>query len=248
MRLVLQKVAWRVNYFWGLFWGVLGGGRIRVMADMKLIIPKFVGSMSRAGATAGDYSVSDIRNLQRALKAIDPKLRTQLLREAKAPARPVQQQVVQAIQKVTPISGLTQGRLNWNGSVDSKGKTHKPTNVKIQFRTSSSGKSDKTTLVRVRAASPAVTFVDMAGRSGKYLNAGYRGTGRTRPYLWRSPSGEIQQRTHRVNGQIGGIFKEYGRKASRFIWPAAEQSIPEARNQVDKVLQKFIDIVNRKGI
>lgn len=213
-----------------------------------LEIPKFSGSVGTPSASSGNYSITQIRTLQRALKAIDPKLRTQLLRDAKKPAKPVQQNIIQAIGKVTPNSGLQRGRLNWNGSVDAKGKTHKPTDVKIQFRTSSNGRSKETTLVRVRAASPAVTFADMAGRSGNYINAGYRGSGRTRPYLWRTRSGDQIQRTHQVNGQIEGIFKKLGRKASRFIWPAAEQSIPQARNEIDQVVQKYIDIANRKGI
>lgn len=217
-------------------------------AMFNLEIPKFTGSISTPSAGSGNYSVTQIRQLQRALKNIDPNLRKQLLREAKAPAKPVQQSVIKAIQKVEPNSGLLRGRLNWNASVDAKGKTHKPTDVKIQFRTASSGKSAETTLVKVRAASPAVVFADMAGRSGKYIDAGYKGTGRTREYIWRAPNGELMKRTHAVNGQIEGVFKKLGRKASRFIWPAAEQSIPAARNEIDQVIQKFIDIANRKGI
>lgn len=212
-----------------------------------LEIPKFSGSAGTPSAS-GNYSVTQIRTLQRALKNIDPKLRRELLREAKKPAKPVQQSVIAAIGKVTPNSGLQRGRLNWNGSIDAKGKSHKPTDVKINFRTQSNGRSKETTLVRVRAASPAVTFADMAGRSGKYIDAGYKGSGRTRPYAWRSPSGVYIQRTHAVRGQIEGIFRKLGRKASRFIWPAAERSIPQARNEIDQVIQKYIDIVNRKGI
>ena len=189
-----------------------------------------------------------MRQLQRALKNIDPEFRKHLLREAKAPAEPVRQNIITAIGRVTPNSGLTRGRLNWNNSLDAKGKKHKPTDVKIQFRTASSGKSDRTTLVRVRVASPAVVFADMAGRSGTYINSGYRGSGRTRKYQWRSPSGDIISRSHKVNGQIEGIFKKLGRKASRFVWPAAEKSIPQVQSEIEKVIDKYIDIVNRKGI
>jgi hypothetical protein len=215
---------------------------------LKIQIPTFSGSISTPSAASGNYSITQIRKLQRALKDIDPKLRTELLREAKRPAKPVRESVIKGIQKVTPNSGLTRGRLNWNASVDAKGKTHKATDVRIQFRTASSGKSKETTLVRVRALSPAVVFADMAGKSGRFIDKGYQGTGRTREYQWRAPNGQIMKRTHAVNGQVEGIFKKLGRNASRFIWPAAEQSIPQARNEIDLVVQKYIDIANRKGI
>lgn len=258
MRLVLQKVAWRVNYFRGLFWGVLGGGRIRVMADMKLIIPKFVGSMSRAGVKVNDYSVSDIRNLQRALKAIDPKLRTQLLREAKEPAKPIQSAVKSAIPSTAPLSGMNNaGRLNWQQSVNAKGKVIRAKDVSINFRTASSGKSLTTTLVRVKVASPAVVMADMAGKSGRFEGKGYKGTGRTREYNWKDTT-----RSHRVDGQglkkpnrvykfrtpgeamIAGL----GGRGSRFVWPAAERGLPGARREVEQVIAKFIRVVNQKGL
>ena len=212
------------------------------MAGLNLIIPKFVGSLGRAGVGVGDYSVGDIRKLQRALKAIDPKLRTQLLREAKASAKPVQAAVKSAIPAVAPLSGMTQGRLAWSASVDAKGRSHNPKDVKIQFRTSSSGKSLTTSLVRVRVASPAVVVADMAGKSGRFIDAGYNGSGRTRSYPYKGG-----QRTHRVNGQGKAMIKALGRTPSRYVWPAAERSIPAARDAVDKVITKFAQIINQKG-
>lgn len=227
------------------------------MADLKLIIPKFIGSLGRSGVSTGDYSVADIRNLQRALKAIDPKLRAELIREAKAPAKPIQSAVKSAIPAVAPLSGLNQGRLNWSSSVDSKGRSHSPKDVKIQFRTSSSGKSLTTSLVRVRVASPAVVFADMAGRSGRFIGAGYKGSGRTREYNWKGTT-----RSHRVDGngvkkpnrvykyasQGRALIDNLGGSASRFVWPAAERAVPAARIEINKVLDKFARKINRKGI
>jgi hypothetical protein len=227
------------------------------MADLKLVIPKFTGSLGRSGVSSGDYSVSDIRQLQRALKALDPKLRTQLLREAKEPAKPIQAAIKSAIPAVAPLSGMTAGRLSWEASRDGKGKAHKAKDVKIQFRTSSSGKSNVTSLVRVRVASPAVVFADMAGRSGRYMGAGYRGSGVTRPYPYK---GGV--RVHHVDGkgakkpgreykfarQGDALLKGLGGSASRYVWPAAERSIPAAREAVDRVITKFAQMVNKKGL
>lgn len=192
---------------------------------------------------SNDYSVTQIRELQKRLKSIDPKLRTQLLRDAKAPAQAIVSKVKPAINAVTPLSGMTRGRLNWNSSIDAKGKAHKPDDVKIQFRTRSTGRSNTTTLVRVQVASPAVVMADMAGRSNRFLDAGYKGTGVTREYPYKGGS-----RRHRVNGQGRKMIQNLGGSASRYVWPAAEQSIPAVRTQIEQVLARAYQTMNRKGL
>jgi len=209
---------------------------------LKLEIPKTVGSLRSAGVSAKSASVNDIRELQRRLKRIDPEFRKALLREAKKPAKPIQAAIKNRLASVTPPSGLTQGRLNWNASTDAKGRVHPPTDVKIEFRTKSSGSRTVTSLVRIRAASPAVAMADMAGRSGRFIDAGYKGTGRTRMYKWKNT-----ERMHTVNGQGRALIRRLGGKASRFVYPAAEQSLPEAMRKVDKVVSDFAKLVNMKG-
>jgi len=201
-------------------------------------------AQSRAGFVgANDYSVTEIRELQRRLKSIDPELRRILVRDSKDAAKPVQSAIKSAIAGVTPLSGMTRGRLNWNSSIDAKGKAHSAQDVKIQFRTRSSGRSDTTSLVRVRVGSPAVVMADMAGRSGRFLDAGYKGTGRTKEYPYKGGS-----RTHRVNGQGRAMIKNLGGSASRYVWPAAEQSIPAVKAQIEQVLARAYQVINRKGL
>lgn len=200
--------------------------------------------MRKAGlGGSNDYSVTQIRELQKRLKSIDPKLRTQLLRDAKAPAQAIVSKVKPAINAVTPLSGMTRGRLNWNSSIDAKGKAHKPDDVKIQFRTRSTGRSNTTTLVRVKVGSPAVVMADMAGRSNRFLDAGYKGTGVTREYPYKGGS-----RRHRVNGQGRKMIEKLGGSASRYVWPAAEQSIPAVKAQIEQVLARAYQTMNRKGL
>lgn len=200
--------------------------------------------MRRAGlSSSNDYSVTDIRELQRRLKSIDPKLRTQLLRDAKKPAEAIVSKVRPAINAVQPLSGMTGGRLNWYNSIDSKGKSHKPDDMKIEFRTRSTGKSKVTSLVRIRVASPAVVMADMAGRSNRWLDAGYKGTGYTKEYPYKGGS-----RRHKVNGQGRKMIENLGGKASRYVWPAAEQSIPAVKAQIEAVLRRAYDEINRKGL
>ncbi len=209
---------------------------------LSLDIPKTVGSLRSAGVSTKSASVNDVRELQRRLKRLDPSFRKALLREAKKPAKPVQAAIKNRLASVTPPSGMQRGRLNWNASTDAKGRVHPPTDVKIEFRTKSSGSRLFTSLVRVRAASPAVAMADMAGRSGRSIDAGYKGTGRTRSYKWKNT-----ERMHRVNGQGRALIRALGGKASRYVYPAAESSLPQAMREVDKVVKDFASLVNMKG-
>lgn len=228
------------------------------MADKLFTFTLTKIGMRKVGlSTSNDYSVTQIREIQKALKAIDPKLRTQLVRDAKAPAEAIVSKVKPAILSVTPLSGMTRGRLNWNNSIDSKGKSHKPDDVKIQFRTRSTGRSNVTSLVRVRVASPAVVMADMAGRSGRFLGAGYKGSGVTKEYAYKGGT-----RRHRVDGsgvkkanhnykfkrQGDALLQNLGGKASRYVWPAAESSIPAVKQQIEAVLRRAYDQINRKGL
>jgi hypothetical protein len=192
-------------------------------------------------------SVTNVRELQRRLKALDPLLRRQLIRDAKEPAKPIQTAVKNAIQDVTPLSGMTRGRLNWNAAVDRKGKTHKPQDVAIQFRTSTSGRSKITSLVRVRVQSPAVTFVATAGSSNRFIDAGYKGSGFTKEYPWKNGT-----RRHKVNGQGRMLVEKMASRMQKdktgIAWPAAVRMLPEAKAKVDATLTKFAKMVNMKGI
>jgi len=213
----------------------------------KFQIPKFTGSLSGRGVGATSVSVTNVREMQRRLKALDPALRRQLLREAKEPAKPIQRAVRSAIEAVTPISGLQTGRLNWYNSLDRKGKSHKPGEVAIQFRTKTSGYSKVTSLVRVRVQSPAVTMVATAGSSNRYIDAGYKGSGYTKEYPYKGG-----MRRHKVNGQgrvmIEKMASRMQRDKTAIAWPAAVRMLPEAKAKVDATLSKFAKMVNVKGI
>ena len=204
-----------------------------------------IATFSRSGSDVNSLSVKDIRNLQKRLKEIDPKLRTQLLRDAKKVAEPTVTAVKSAIGSVTPNSGMLRpgARLNWNNAIDAKGRSHKLMDVKPQFRTSESGRSDTTSLVRVKVGNPAVTLADMGGRSGRYRNAGYKGSGFTREYPYKGGT-----RRHKVNGQFRGIEEKIGGSPSRFVWPAAEKSLPAAREAIEKILRDAYTRINSKGI
>ena len=209
---------------------------------LQFTIAKFARGKS---VSAFDISVTDIRELQKRLRAIDPTLRAALIRDSKKAAAPIVSDIKAAILRVTPNSGMVRpgARLNWNQAIDAKGRVHGLLDVKPQFRTSSSGRSDTTNLVRVKVGNPAVTLADMGGRSGRYINAGYKGSGYTREYPYKGGT-----RRHKVNGQFQAIENKIGGRASRFIWPAAEKSIPDIKREIENILRNAYTRINSKGI
>ena len=110
----------------------------------------------------------------------------------------------------------------------------------MQFRTSGSGRSATTSLVAVKVVAPMTIIADIAGRSGKQMNKGYKGSGFTREF----DRNGIQVRM-RLNGQGYGMLKKLGGGASRFAWPALIQDKPQLEAEVRAVLDRYMAIANR---
>jgi hypothetical protein len=110
-----------------------------------------------------DIIYSNVPDLMRRLKAIEPSLVRQLQREAKDPAKKVQTAIVDAIPAQAPRRGMNhRGRTSWNNSVNYRGKVVPAKSVSISFRSGGSKNANITSLVRVIANSPAVAIVDTA--------------------------------------------------------------------------------------
>jgi hypothetical protein len=209
---------------------------------LKFVIPRVIGSLGKSGVNVGDYSVYEVRQLQRALKNIEPTLRTQLVRDVKAIGKPLQMDIKSAIGQVTPLSGMIgNSRISWGG-------TRPADSTAIQFRTQAGGKSLTTSLLRVKVNSPATVLADMAGRSKRYVGSGYRGSGYTREFERNGVS--MRRRTTREAGLkfIENLDSKLGKSASRFVWPSAEGALPAIRQAVDRRLKEAFDLINRKGI
>ena len=170
---------------------------------------------------SGDFSVTDIRELQKRLKAIDPRLRTELVREAKAIAAPMNSDIKNAIGSVRPLSGMLRdkGRLGWGVGVPVNKTT-------IQWRTSTNGRSDRTSLVRIKVSSPAAVIADNA-------------------------TGGKARRNHSTRkglAFIASLNAKIGHAASRMVYPAAERSMPEVTQAVDRALRSAFARINAKGL
>lgn len=113
-----------------------------------------------------DVIFSNIRDLNRRLDLIDTKLKRELQKEAKRPAKVLQTAIVAAIPARAPLRGMNhRGRTSWDNSVNYKGQRVPAKSVSVNFKGTGSKKANITSLVRVQANSPIVSIVDTAHRS-----------------------------------------------------------------------------------
>lgn len=198
--------------------------------------------MLLTGATGQPFSVKDIRELQRKLRAIEPSLRTEFMREVKTIGKTPERAIKAAIPNEAPISGLAKpgSALQWGKAKKGSGGAKSTT---IRFRTKAGGKSLTTTLLGIRVNSAASSVADMAGRSGRYVGAGYKGSGYSKPirrtYSDGSQSVEFTRRASRKAGNafIRNLNSGIGNRPSRMAWKAVEKDLP----QISKTIQYVVD-------
>ena len=207
--------------------------------------------MLLTGATGQPYSVQDIRALQKKLREIEPKLRTEFLREVKAIGKEPEKAIRNAIPSDPPLSGMnpaTRGRnatLQW-GKVTKGAKSGGAKATTIRFRTQAGGKSLTTTLLGIRVNSAASSVADYAGRTGRYVGAGYKGSGFSKPirrtYSDGSQSVEFRRRASAAGGQafIRNLNDKLGNRPSRMAWKAVEKSLPQTSKSVQFVIDKWL--------
>jgi len=192
----------------------------------------------------GDFSVQEIRALQKKLKAIEPSLRTQFVREVKSIGKEPQNAIKSAIPNDAPLSGLAKpgASLQWGKS---KRGISGAKSTTIRFRTQAGGKSLNSTLLGIRVNSAATSVADMAGRSGKYIGAGYKGSRQSKPirrtYADGSQSVQFQRSATRKAGLafIQNLNNRLGNRPSRMAWKAVEKSLPRLSKDVQFVVDKW---------
>ena len=200
--------------------------------------------MLLTGATGQPFSVKDIRELQRKLRAIEPSLRTEFLREVKTIGKTPEKAIKSAIPNEAPISGLAKpgATLQWGKAKKGSGGAKSTT---IRFRTKAGGKSLTTTLLGIRVNSAASSVADMAGRSGRFVGAGYKGSGRSRPivrtYSDGSQSVSFTRRASKKAGQafINNLNRGLSNRPSRMAWKAVEKDLPQISKSIQYVVDKW---------
>lgn len=205
-------------------------------------------NLGRGGLSiATNFSVQDVRQLQKRLRAIEPELRTEFMRKVKEIAFVPNKAIQGSIPASPPLSGFEgQSRVSWG-----QGKPAKSTT--IRFRTQSSSKSLNTTLLAIRVNSVATSIADMAGRSGRSIGAGYRGSGFTREFVRRHRDGSTSLVRRRTTAEAGRKFihslnQETGNSASRFAWKSVERDLPALQRRVKEIVQKYERIANYRMV
>lgn len=203
----------------------------------------------------GSYmSVTDYRDLMRELNKIEPKLSAVVRKDIRRVASPLRDAVKAGIPATRPLSGMSNriGRLAWGRNLNARSVVIDTRAPKVKPG------SIVGSIVKLRASSAATVLADMAGRSGKYINARpyAKGTKANQmivtkgkykgqvgyPYTYRDG---VSGRVHKINSQGRQMIDRLGGKASRYAWPAAERGLPAAKMEVKRILEQAYDRINR---
>jgi hypothetical protein len=195
------------------------------------------------GAGGGDFTVQEIRALQKKLKAIQPSLRTEFMREVKSIAKEPNKSIKTAIRTINPLSGMKKpgASLKWGEAKSGKGAE----STRIRFRTQAGGKSLTTTLLAIRVNSAATSVTDMAGRSRRFIGRGYKSSGLSKPirrtYADGAQSVEFRRRATRKGGEafIRNLNNKLGTMPSRRVWKSVEKDLPKLSKSVQFVVNKW---------
>ena len=90
---------------------------------------------------------------------------------------------------------------------------------------------------------PLMAMGQYAGRSGRSINKGYRGSGRTRVYKWRErKDGTVVERTHIIRGQGRAMIEQWAVQGRDY--KAIEHSMPQAKSELQKVINRYEKIAS----
>ena len=198
--------------------------------------------------------ISDIRRAERMLRDLEGDYIKEFRKDVKNIAKPIQRKIKSGIKGTKmnpPLSGMKQvhyGRVAWGTNYTPSGeKRPKPIKSALIQRTPAKARKKGTTsIVRVVVGSPGTVLADMAG-AGNMSDSIEGQVTREYKYMYKSGPGT---RSHRVNGQghafVRGLNREYGKTASRFVWPSAEKAGNDTRKELDKVIDKYNNVLNVK--
>lgn len=217
-----------------------------------MLIPKAVLSMKAvtSGATFGGtegvrLEITNWNDIMRVLVKLDKDYVKTMRKEFKRIGKPVQKEIKAAIPSKAkpPLSGMRQvhfGRLAWGSTFGTGHKPSKSALIQTPNTRKRAYKGKDIAIVRIQVGSPATVLTDMAGRRGG--SKGRKGLTPKYDYMYTINGQKVPgKRQHTVVPGVflGSLMSASGTKqkwASRFIWPAAEKALPEARRQIDAVI------------
>lgn len=198
------------------------------------------------GGTSGvRLEITNWNEVMKVLVKLDKTYVSAMRAEFKKIARPVQQEVKNAIpgRGKPPLSGMKQvhfGRLAWGSTYGKGAKPSKSVLVQTPNTRKRVYRGKDIAIARLQVQSPATVLADMAGRRN---NAKAR-KGLTPKYDYMYTINGVKvpgKRQHTVKpwnfvSKISGGNGIRQNTASRFIWPAALKALPRARQEIDRVI------------
>lgn len=199
---------------------------------------------TRVGGSRSTYARSEVRvsnyyNLLKALRETDKELLKEFRKRAKDIGKPVQAAIKRSIPSTPPIRGMRRrivpGRLTWG-----VGKPAKSALIRLRHPKRFQ-KRERLSLLSIRVGSPATVVADMAGKSNRITNKNKV----TPVYAYSRAKSGFRQ--HTINGQGENMIDALSVKggASRYVWPGAEDAIPEARQQFQIAVDDAVDTINK---
>jgi hypothetical protein len=175
--------------------------------------------------------IYDVKGLLRDLEGLQPGLKKELVRDAKAIGKPIASIIKSQIPTTAPLSGMVHtGRTGWG--------VGKPANsVTVKFRSGRSRYSAVTALVSVWVNSPMTAIADVAGkgsmRKAKKITSEYA----YKDYV----------RRHSITTQGRWMIKKLKeRNLNNFVYPNVEDALDDAQGEIKLVIERYASKVNRK--
>lgn len=190
-------------------------------------------------------SFTDYKRLIDVMKQIKPEMVKQLRKDFRRIGRPVVKGIKSKIPTTAPLSGMVTkvGRLSWSITMN-QSREVKSVVVRDRKRAPRS-KYPIVGLVQAVVRAAPTALADMAGRSGRYVDSKditreYDYTGPQRG----KPAGQLGRRKHKIRGQGRAMIQKLGSRGSRFVYPGAEASLPQAKVEMQAAVNDAVNNVN----
>jgi hypothetical protein len=191
-------------------------------------------------------SFTDYKRLIDVMKQIDPKMVKELRKDFRRIGRPVVKGIKTSIPTEAPLSNMVTkvGRLSWSLTMN-QSRDIKSVVIRDRKRAPRS-KYPIVGLVQAVVRAAPVALADMAGRSGAYINS----KDETREYDYTGPqkgkpAGQLGRRKHKIRNQGRRMIENLGGRGSRYVYPGAEASLPQARAEMKVSVDNAVNDINQ---
>lgn len=163
--------------------------------------------------------VLGLREVLMEVRKVDKTLFFKIRGRIKNTAETLADRVVMSIPITAPISGMRgSGRTAWGQAT-----------YKVKVTTAQPNQYTANPLVSVAFFGVGVNIADMAGRGGGKTRKMF-----TYEYPWKNTV-----RRHEVTTQGQAMIKALGRSPSRYIWPVAENAIPQIASNIGYIVDEY---------